>query len=309
MSVPPDNLTTKLAALTSTLGGKLDIIAADIAALRMDVAALQGDAPSNTLQSITQSLWNIAGPAPGTTMTDLLRAVQASAGTDSSATISAILAAIGSLESDPTNYTVKELLALLQTSLDIQPTEKAGPNVPPGTEVCGPWIRATSVVHVGTAMINGVGHQAWSIIFPDTTVTPRTESVAYTIDSYVDSAGPSMRRYQRSYTATGFSGQVCLGWNTLNHSAPLLIASIEYTLMGLPSGWFWDLSQVGSAILLPGEGPMPVSSGYSAPTHTNIGVSPPAWVAFNSAVEYLLLGYSNFTPDFSDYFISAKAIA
>lgn len=305
MSVPPDNLTTKLAALTTTLGGKLDSILSKLDDLS---AKLDASADYSAITSaITSAVSDVRGGSHTlTSLASRLDNIQAIAGSQN-VNLMDILFAIGDIRTTPANYTVRALLSMLQTSLDTQPPENAGQNVPPGTEVCGPWIRSTSVAYAGTALISGVGYQAWSIIFPDTTVTPTTESVAYTIDSYADSAGVRpMRRYQRAYTTTG-NGQVCLGWNTLGHGAPTYIASVEYTLMGLPSGWFWNLSQVGSAVLLPGEGPMPVSSGYSAPTATS---SPPAWAAFDSAVEFLLLFDAETpSPDFNDYFISAKAIA
>lgn len=65
MSEPPNNLTSKFAALQ-------DLITTQHETLLAKIEDLRGVGPENTLKSINQSIWNMVGAAPGATLVQLL---------------------------------------------------------------------------------------------------------------------------------------------------------------------------------------------------------------------------------------------
>lgn len=321
MTEPVNNLTLKLASLTTTLGGKLDTIAADIAALRLDMAALRGDAPSNTLQSINQSLWNIAGTAPGTTLTDLLAAISANAGGDSSTALATIIGILGDMTTAPAGhlYTVRYLLAALNDSLVLK-TGDLGyldlkPSIPPAGLACGgPWTRGTSVTHVGIATDHdGVNYDAWTIGFPDFMLVPVTDNVEYRINHALSIEG---RRFQRAYTTnSGREGAViCFSWNLTSrplNGRPTKIAIGPCTLFGDVTYWFPPITGYGAnasifdATVFPQEGPLPLVYGDSVPVNV-FDPDTGYWNIGDTVCEMLLLMEAGCQPDYTDYFISAK---
>ena len=217
--------------------------------------------------------------------------------------IEAILAAIGTLESDPANYTIKELLALLQTSVDTQPTEKAGQNVPPGLAfACGPWIRQTGWLDAGWIGSVGAGMQHWTPVFSGTV---QVGASIYTIESQPNS--DHTRHLYRATDQNGTSANVCIGWNVTAHPAPSLVRCLNYEITSTnPANWFYPLSQiVNTPTIYPQEGVLPAIDAVSFETRTQT----PNVVTIGDIVLECLVGFDGIAPSYLDFFISINPVA
>lgn len=284
MTEPVTNLTTKFTALATTLGGKLDTIQTTLESLsaKVDTLATQTSDYSSIIAAIT----GILGDG-NYTLTDIAMRLDAIWENTSN-----ILLAIGAFEYEPANYTVKELLALLQTSIDSQPTDK--PKTQNDVPYSGTWLRQASWKAYMPRSYSGTLYNVYSPVF-----SPIDNP--YTLFRK-DSSDNKRSIYLCDY---GGTNTMSVAWNTTGHVLPVFVASLTKSLViaGEIDNSFDDFSFLLDCSVYPGEGSIQATGSMDVAT---FAVNAQACGHGDNVVEWFVLYPEGVTPTYLDFFWRAS---